>query len=126
MEGFASWGCESLHRSLATVIGGDDIGALEVDLIISPRAEVAVLIDHLGSDKGEVPALVIDTEADVIGCACGADGLGADWSAVFTGDDLDFAGLKSHSPSDMVFGGEAIRPVCHLDRSGEISRRCSR
>ena len=77
MEGPARGRCESLHRSLATVIGGNDIASLEVYLIISPRAEVAILVDHLGGDKGEVLAFVIDTEADVIGSFCCADGLGA-------------------------------------------------
>ena len=77
MECFARGRCETLHRSLATVIGGNDIGPLEMNLIISPRAEVAILVDHLGGDEGEVLAFVIDTEADVIGGSCGADGLGA-------------------------------------------------
>ena len=60
MECFARGRCESLHRSLATVIGGNDIASLEVYLIISPWAEVAIFIDHLGCDEGEVLALVID------------------------------------------------------------------
>ena len=84
MEGFARGRCETLHRSLATVIGGNDIASLEVYLIISPRTEVAILVDHLGCDKGEVLAFVIYTEADVIGSACGADGLGANGSARLT------------------------------------------
>ena len=60
MEGFARGRCESLHRSLATVIGGNDIATLEVYLIIGPRAEIAILVYHLGGDKGEVLAFVID------------------------------------------------------------------
>ncbi len=84
MEGFARGRCESLHRCLTTVIGGNDIAPLEVYLIISPGAEVAILIDHLGSDKGEVLAFVIYTEADVIGGPCSADGLGANGSARLT------------------------------------------
>ena len=77
MEGFTRGRCESLHRCLATVISSNDIATLEVYLIIGPRAEVAILVDHLGSDKGEVLAFVIDTEADVIGGSSSADGLGA-------------------------------------------------
>ena len=103
MEGPACGRCETLHRSLATVIGGNDIASLEVYLIICPWAEVAILVDHLGCDEGEVLALVIDTEADVIGGPCSADGLGANGSAVLTGDDLDFARGELHAPRNVVW-----------------------
>jgi hypothetical protein len=59
MEGPTGWSGESLHRCLASVIGGDDI-AQEVNLVISPWAKVAVLVDDLGGDKGKVLAFVID------------------------------------------------------------------
>ena len=126
MEGPAGWSGESLHRCLASVIGGDDI-AQEVYLIISPWAEVAVLVDYLGGDKGEVLAFVIDTEADVIGSTSSADGLGADFFARLSGDNLDFARLEAHAPGDVVFGGEAFgHHFCHLERSREISPLRSR
>ena len=59
MEGLAGRSSKSLHRSLTTVIGGYYI-ALEMYLIISPWAEVAILINHFSSDEGEILALVID------------------------------------------------------------------
>ena len=137
MEGPAGWSSESLHRCLASVIGGNDI-AQEVNLVISPWAEVAILIDDLGGDKGEVLAFVIDRQADVVRGACGADGLGADFFARLSGDNLDFARLEAHAPGDVVFGGEAFglhscregtiltRRLCHLERSREISPLRSR
>ena len=77
-EGFALGGSEALHGGLTTVVSAEDLAIALADedhLIFSPGAEVAVLIDHLGHDEGGVLSLVIRSETDMMGSACGTDGL---------------------------------------------------
>ena len=106
-EGFALGGGEALHGGLTTVVGAEDLAIALADedyLIFSPGTEVAVLIDHLGHDEGGILALVIGGEADVMGSACGLDGLLADNLAVFAGYGLDLAWIEGHTPTYVILG----------------------
>ena len=106
-EGFALGGGEALHGGLASVVGAEDLAnalADEDHLIFSPGAEVAILIDHLGHDESGVLALVVSGEADVMGSACGLDGLFADNLAVFAGYGLNLARIEGHTPTYVILG----------------------
>ena len=77
-EGFALRRGEALHGGLTTVVGTQYLTITLTDkdhLIFGPRTEVAVLIDHLGHNEGGVLSLVIRSETDMMGSACGTDGL---------------------------------------------------
>ena len=68
-ESFATGRGKALHRGLTAVVGAKDRGVArngECDLVFSPRTEVAIFIDHLGSDEGGGLTLVIHRETDMI------------------------------------------------------------
>jgi hypothetical protein len=120
-ESLTLWRGETLHRSLTAIVSAKDFGITyngERYLVICPRTEVAVLIDHLGRDKGCVLTLIVRRETDMVWGAGGLDDLsGYDLSLTiscrrgkFAGNSLDLAWLELYTPAYMVFSGEPFDP----------------
>ena len=86
-EGFTARSLESLHRRLATIICTQNLclaRGRELNLILGPRTQIAILINHLNIDKGSILAFVIGCEANVIWLTCSLDDLRANLLAILS------------------------------------------
>ena len=93
------------------VVGGNDVagaGNREVKRVVRLRHGAALFIHHGDGDEGKILAIGGDARAVRLhdqfgGRSGGGDGIGGPLLAVFVGDHLEFAGLKTHVvPNDAV------------------------
>ena len=92
---------EALHRGLATIVRTQHLALAlvdEVDEVIGPGTEIAVLVYDLSHDEGGVLALIVHRQTDGIGSTCRADGLLTDHLSVLSRHGLHLARVEGDAP----------------------------
>ena len=80
-------GGKTLHGGLASIVCTEDAAIALTDedhLILGPRTEIAVLINHFSHDKGSILSFIVGSETDVMRGASSLDGLFANRLTILT------------------------------------------